>query len=153
MIKKTIDFPSEIAEVQISYSHKIKPSNQVSITGSSNAYKHVLPLWPDIEFKESFAALLLSRAQRVLGLYWVSHGGITGTVVDVRNIFQSALKANCTSIILVHNHPSGTLQPSDADIKITRKLKQGAELLDITVCDHIIITSEGYYSMADEGII
>lgn len=153
MIQTSIDFTSEIAEVQISYSHKIKPSQQIQILTSSDAYKHVLPLWPDVEFKESFAVLLLSRAQKVLGLYWVSHGGVSGTVADAKIIFQAALKANSSAIILLHNHPSGQLFPSDTDTKLTRKLKQGGELLDITVCDHLIITSEGYYSMTDDGLL
>lgn len=152
-LQQVIIFESEIAEVQISYSHKIKPSLQVKVLTSGDAYKHVLPLWENIDFRESFAILLLSRAQKVLGLCWISKGGVSGTVVDPKIIFQAALKANASCILLIHNHPSGQLNASDADIRLTRKLKDAGAFLDITVVDHIIITSESYYSMADEGII
>jgi DNA repair protein RadC len=152
-LRQEIIFESEIAEVQISYSHKIKPSLQVKVLSSSDAYRHVLPLWENIDFRESFAILLLSRAQRVLGLCWISKGGVSGTVVDPKLIFQAALKANASCLLCIHNHPSGQLSASDADIRLTRKLRDGGAFLDITVVDHIIITSESYYSMADDGII
>lgn len=146
-------FQQQIAEIKISYSHKVKPSNQLRITGSKSVYDYVYPLWPDIEYKESFGILLLSRAMKVLGLSWVSNGGVTGTVVDSKLIFQTALKANACSIILLHNHPSGQLSTSEADRNITNKVKEGGRYLDIDVPDHIILTSESYYSMADEGMI
>lgn len=144
-------FDQQIAEIKISYSHKVKPSNQVSIKCSRDVYDYVAPLWPDIDYKERFAMLMLSRSNKVLGLSWISQGGISGTIVDVRLIFQAALKANATSIILVHNHPSGQLEASDADLRITRKIKSGGDVLDITVLDHVIITSEKFISLADEG--
>ncbi len=146
-------FQQQIAEIRISYSHTVKPSNQVRVTGSKCVYEYVYPLWQDLEYRESFGILLLSRGMRILGLSWVSLGGVTGTVVDAKVIFQTALKANACSIILLHNHPSGQLQASDADLRITRKIKDGAKLLDIDVPDHIILTSEAYYSMADEGVL
>ena len=89
----------------------------------------------------------------ILGINWISKGGVSGTVVDAKIIFQAALKTNCSGILLLHNHPSGTLQPSDADIQITNKIKEGGKYLDISVPDHIIITSDSYYSFADEGIM
>jgi len=152
-LQQEIIFHSEIAEVQISYSHKIKPSNQVKIQASSDAYEHILPLWKNIDYTESFGVLLLSRAQKVLGLCWISSGGVSGTVVDPKTIFQAALKANASVIILAHNHPSGQLFPSEADKQLTRKLRDAGKLLDISVVDHLIITSENYYSMADDGLI
>ena len=88
---------------------------------------------------------------RILGLSWVSLGGISGTVVDPKIIFQTALKSSSSGIILLHNHPSSNPNPSDADLKITTKIKEGGKLLDIDVPDHLIITSESYLSMADEG--
>lgn len=144
-------FEQHIAEIKISYSHKVKPSNQIRITGSRAVYDYVYPLWPDLEYRERFAVLLLSRGLKILGLSWISTGGVSGTVVDAKLIFQVALKANASSVILLHNHPSGELRTSDADRLITRKIKDGAKLLDIDIPDHIIITSESYYSMADEG--
>ena len=144
-------FQQQIAEIKISYSHIVKPSNQVKITSSQDVYNYVLPLWRDIDYRESFAVLLLSRSMKILGLSWVSLGGVSGTVVDPKLIFQAALKANSSSLILLHNHPSSNPNPSDADLKITTKIKEGGKLLDIDVPDHLIITSENYLSMADEG--
>ena len=82
----------------------------------------------------------------------ISIGGISGTVVDVRCIYQAALKASASSILLAHNHPSGNNEASDADIKITKKLKEAGELLNISLLDHLILMPEGYTSMADEGL-
>jgi len=90
----------------------------------------------------------------VLGISSISRGGIVGTVIDPRIIFQYALKANATQLILAHNHPSGSIKPSDADISITKKIKEGARQLDIMLLDHlIIIPDERYYSFAEEGDI
>ncbi len=144
-------FNQQIAEIKISYSHIVKPSNQVKVTSSQDVYNYVLPLWKDIDYRESFAILLLSRNMKILGLSWVSLGGISGTVVDPKIIFQTALKSSSSGIILLHSHPSGNPNPSDADLKITTKIKAGAKLLDIDVPDHLIITSESYYSLADNG--
>lgn len=142
---------NQIAEIQISYSHKVKPSQQVAVTASADAYNYLLQRWDSIDYRESFAVLLLSRANKVLGFSWISLGGVTGTIADVRVIYQTALKSNASGIILAHNHPSGQLMPSHADETLTRKLKDAGVLLDIQVIDHVILTSEGYYSFADEG--
>lgn len=146
-------FQQQIAEIKISYSHKVKPSDQIKITGSSDVYKHVLPLWPDIDYIENFAILLLSRGNRILGIRNISTGGLSGTVVDVKVIMQAALKANASCIICIHNHPSGTMQASDADLRITKKIKDACALLDISFLDHLIISSERYLSIADEGLL
>jgi len=142
---------SHIAEIRISYSHRVKPSSQLRITGSKSVYDYVFPHWPDLEYRERFGILLLSRSLKILGLSWISTGGVSGTVVDAKLIFQVALKANASSIILLHNHPSGELRTSEADHRITCKIKEGAKLLDIDVPDHIILISESYYSMTDTG--
>ena len=89
----------------------------------------------------------------MLGFHQVSKGGLSGTVTDVRVIFQVAIKSNSSGIILAHNHPSGNLQPSDADLKITEKIKKAGSLLDIKVLDHLILSEESYLSMADESLI
>jgi DNA repair protein RadC len=96
---------------------------------------------------------LLNRCNRVLGIYELSSSGITGTVADVRLITTAALKANAVAIFLSHNLPSGKLKPSRADEELTRKIKEAGKYLDIQVLDHVIVTSEGYYSFADEGMI
>ena len=95
-------FQQQIAEVKISYSHKVKPSNQIKVVTSQTAYEQIVNIWPDIEYRESFAVLLLSREMKILGISWVSLGGVSGTVVDAKLIFQAALKANANSIILMH---------------------------------------------------
>jgi len=102
---------------------------------------------------ESFCILLLNRANKVLKTIRISDGGITGTVVDQRRVFKLALDHNATSIILGHNHPSGQLTPSDADIQLTKKLKEAGVVLDVPVLDHIIVGDGNYYSFADEGIM
>jgi DNA repair protein RadC len=102
---------------------------------------------------EAFCILLLNRANKVLKTIRISDGGITGTVVDIRKVFKIALDNNATSIILGHNHPSGQLTPSEADIHLTKKIKEAGVMLDLPVLDHIIVGDGNYYSFADEGIM
>ena len=106
-----------------------------------------------MEHVEFFYVLCLNRANQILGFNQISKGGFTGTIVDVRVIFQIALKACACSIICIHNHPSGSLNPSDADIQVNQKIKQAGEMLDIRLTDSLIITPEKYFSFADEGIM
>ena len=106
-----------------------------------------------MEHVEYFYIICLNRANQVLGFHQVSKGGISGTVTDVRVIFQVAIKSSSSGLILAHNHPSGNLQPSEADLKITRKIKEAGALLDVSVLDHIILADEGYLSMADENLL
>lgn len=106
-----------------------------------------------IDYKEVFYIILLNNSNEVLGISKISEGGITGTVVDVRLVFQIALKSHAVGMILAHNHPSGTLKPSQADISLTKKLKNAGEILDVKVLDHLIITTENYFSFADENIL
>ena len=97
--------------------------------------------------------MLLNRANRVLGLIDISLGGTAGTIADPKVIFAAAIKSNASGIILVHNHPSGNLQPSQQDLDLTRKIKTGGQILDVVVMDHMIITSESYLSFTDEGLM
>jgi DNA repair protein RadC len=145
-------FNNQFAEIQISYSSKVPRSELRKITSSKDAYDIALNIWPaSIEHRECFVILLLNRANKVLGYSVISTGGLSGTVADPKVIFQVALKANASSLLLMHNHPSGNLQPSDADLKLTRKLKSAGDLLDLPVIDHLIVTDDRYYSFADEG--
>ena len=121
------------------------------ITSSKAVFEIMQPIIGELPHEE-FWVLYLNNSNKVIYKSQLSKGGITGTVVDVRLIFKTALENNATSIILTHNHPSGKLQASDADIAITKKLKLAGEQLDIKVLDHIIITENGYYSFQDEGI-
>lgn len=143
-----------VSEIEILYSPAIKSSERITITSSTDAERVFRRIWGQpIELRECFYALFLNRANRVLGYFLVSVGGITGTVVDPRCIFQAALKASATGILLAHNHPSGNPQPSDADLELTRKLKDAGKILEITVLDHLILMPEGYTSFADEGML
>src|SRR5664279_1216346 len=145
---------SKVSEVSLVYRTKIKPSERPKITCSGDAHKIFNETWDSIEHHESFRILLLNRSNRVLGIAKISAGGISGTVTDIRIIFQFAIKANASSIILAHNHPSGELKSSEADCRITKKLKDAGLILDIAVLDHIILTPEDkYFSFADEGIL
>jgi DNA repair protein RadC len=145
--------PELIAEVYISYSSKVKACDRFRVSGSKDAAAAFRSIWPAYEHIEFIYMLMLNRQNQVLGCHQISKGGMTGTVVDVRVVFQVALKSCATSIILGHNHPSGNLDPSDADKKITRQLKEAGALLEIPVIDHLILTSDRFLSMADEGIL
>jgi len=143
----------QVAEVVLSYKSNVKPSERPKINSSKEAYELLYETWDRdrIEFQEQFKVLLLNRANRVLGICEISSGGISGTVADPKLIFATALKALASSILVAHNHPSGNLNPSQSDIDLTRKLKEGGKLLEIQMLDHLIVTTEGYYSFADEG--
>lgn len=107
----------------------------------------------DIEIFESFFLLLLNQANKTIGYAKISQGGITGTVVDIRIVAKYAIEALATSIIMCHNHPSGTLRPSEADKNITKIVKDTLKIMEISVLDHVILTKEGYFSFADEGLL
>ncbi len=148
------DLIPQMSEIEISYSPAIKPSQMAKISCSRDAENIFRSIWSnDLNYRESFYALYLNRANRVLGYKLISLGGLSGTVVDVRCIYQVALKTLSSGILIAHNHPSGNSEPSDADIKITRKLKEAGALLDIQLLDHLSLFSDGYTSLADEGML
>ncbi len=150
-----IPYPGIISKVELVYRSKIKAAERPIIKSPADSYKILLGNWDlnKIEFVEQFKVLYLNRGNRVLGLIEISTGGISGTVADPRLIFITALKLNATAIILCHNHPSGSLNPSEADKLLTEKIRNAGKFLDIQVIDHIILTTENYYSFADEGVI
>ena len=142
------------AEIEVSYRPAI--SNKPIITSSLDAYTVLKDFISQntIALQEHFIVMYLNRANRVLGVYKLSNGGITGTVADPRLILGIALKIAATGIILAHNHPSGNLKPSSADVELTKKIKTAAAFMDILVTDHLILSANGeYYSFADEGLI
>lgn len=122
-----------------------------TITSSKDVFEQIYALTSDLHY-EKFWVILLDQANKIIRTVEVSEGGITGTVADPKKIFKLALEGNACNIILCHNHPSGQLKPSDADIKITERMKKSGEILDIRVLDHIIIGADAYYSFNDEGI-
>ena len=126
--------------------------NRQKITSSRDAYELMAPLLADLEV-EQFWVVFLNRANKVIGKKQISAGGIVGTIADPRVIFKEAITSGCVSLILFHNHPSGNLNPSAADVNVTDNMRQAGKILEIGVLDHIIISAEGYYSFADEGKI
>ena len=142
---------NNLAEIKVSYSTNNTP--KIKITKGEEAYKVLLDSWDinTIELQEEFKVLLLNKANEVLGIYPLSKGGIAGTLIDVRLIFGVSLKCNATGIIICHNHPSGNLKPSIADINITKKIKECSSLLDIALIDHLIISKTGFYSFINSG--
>ncbi|UII29774.1 DNA repair protein RadC [Fulvivirga ulvae] len=122
------------------------------ITCSEDAYEAIKPELMDMKHEE-FWTLLLSRSNTIIKKQLISSGGVAGTVADPKIIFKSALEELACSIILVHNHPSGNLKPSRADISLTNKMKSAGELLEIPVLDHLIFTDNGYFSFADENML
>ena len=126
----------------------------VKITSSKDGYDFIKQFYgDDIEIFESFFILLLNRANKTIGYAKISQGGITGTVVDIKLVAKYAVESLAQSVILAHNHPSGTLAPSEADISITNKIISGLKLLEVNVLDHVILTNESYYSFADNGLL
>ncbi|MFT5754469.1 MAG: DNA repair protein RadC [Flavobacterium sp.] len=121
------------------------------ITSSKMVFEIMQPIIGELPHEE-FWILYLNNSNKVIHKAQLSKGGITGTVVDIRLIFKIAFEQNAVSIILTHNHPSGKLLASDADIQITKKIKEASKYLDISILDHIIITENGFYSFNDEGI-
>jgi DNA repair protein RadC len=146
---------NNVAEVQLSYKSNVPVKQRPQIQNSGEAVQVFRKFWDEdtIELQESFMIMLMNRANRVIGIYKVSQGGLTGTVVDIRIVFVAALKAAAGSMILAHNHPSGNLKPSEADKTLTNKLRDAGKLLEIQVLDHIILSTEGFFSFADEGIM
>lgn len=145
---------NQLAEIKVKYSIKNKSADRVIISNSKDAEKAFRSIWSkEIEFREEFIALFLNRANQVIGWYRVSAGGTSGTVVDPKVLFPIALKCMAHGMILCHNHPSGNLKPSGADISLTNKIKKGCELLDMNLLDHLILISEKYFSLADEGVL
>lgn len=122
------------------------------VTSSSDVAKYLQALLKD-HLREVFAVLFLNRANKINHFEIVSEGGITGTVADPRIILKKALEQDAVSLILCHNHPSGSLKPSKADEELTHKIKEAARYFDIKILDHIIVSETGYYSFADEGIL
>lgn len=140
-----------IAEIELVYS--TSNEEKVNVSSSEMAYKVFLDHWNSstIELQEEFKVLLLNRSNKALGIYHMSKGGVSGTVVDIKLLMATALKANASGIIIAYNHPSGNLKPSETDKSLTRKIKKACRYLDILLLDHIIITRNSYYSFSDNA--
>lgn len=143
----------EVAEIKVSYSNN--SIERIKVTNSQTLYNLILRQWDLdlIEFQEEVKIVLLNRANIVLGIYEMSRGGTSGTIVDIKIVLGIALKCNASSIVITHNHPSGSLEPSSSDKETTKKLKEACKILDLNLLDHLIITSEGYFSFSDNNIL
>jgi len=150
-MKKTDNF---LNEIHIQYNKKLFSST--CIKTSSDVHLVAKEIFSNtdsqIELKEYFFVILLNRTNNVIGYTKLSEGGITSTIVDSRIAFATALKGLATGLILIHNHPSGNLKPSGEDIQLTNRFRKIGELLDISILDHLILTSVDYYSFADNGL-
>ena len=144
-----------VNEVEIVYRNKIPYAERIQITRSSTAYDILLNAWDEnkLELVEQFKILLLNGQNHCLAIAPIASGSLNACLADPKLIFATALKAHASAIILAHNHPSGNLQPSPADITMTRKLVEGGKLLDIAVLDHLIITPRQFCSLKDEGLM
>ena len=148
---------TKVAELKVSYHPETAWEEQPVISSSRDAYEFLYSFFPEdtIALQEHFIVAYLNRANRVIGVYHTSTGGVTGTVADPRLILGTALKVVASGMILAHNHPSGNIQPSANDIELTTKIKEGGQLMDVTLHDHIIVTpaKDRYYGFADKGLI
>ena len=142
-----------IAALELGRRRQAASSLSKTVVGSSSEIAQYLKVKLKDYRQEVFAVLFLNRANKVNHFEIVSTGGITGTVADPRVILRKALEQDAVNIILCHNHPSGSLKPSKADEQLTAKIKEAARFLDIAVLDHIIVSEDGYYSFADEGLL
>ncbi|MHA7862694.1 JAB domain-containing protein [Flagellimonas marinaquae] len=146
----------KVNEIQISYREKFWTLKSPSITNSKEVAQLLFKNWDadTIGLYETFLIVLLNRSNKVKGIYPLSHGGITGTLVDMRILFAIVLKTLSVGVILAHNHPSGQLMASEMDKQLTQKIQRAAQLFDVKVLDHIILAPEGsYYSFADNGLM
>ncbi|KFC19684.1 RadC family protein [Chryseobacterium sp. FH1] len=142
-----------VNEIKLSYSRK--GNCERSISSSLDAVDVFREHFDseEMDYRESFFALYLNQANKVLGIKKISECGISSTLVDVRIIMQAALLCNASGIIVAHNHPSGNLKPSGCDIKMTAQIKEAAKILSLSLLDHVILTSDSNFSFAAEGII
>jgi len=138
-----------VTEVELVYKTRIKASDRPKINDMGDAVKIFRQYWnlDRIEFLEEVKILLLNRSNRVLGIANISQGGVSGTVIDEKIILQYAIKANASGVILAHNHPSGNLEGSEADHRITNKIRNALELIGMSLLDHIVLTAEGQNSI------
>lgn len=146
----------KVCDVKLTYNTKVKSSERPVIVQAADVYKLLIDYVYDkdiIQYKECLKLILLNKAGKLLGVAHISEGGINETSADIRIIMQAAILGNASSIILAHNHPSGSLKPSAQDDLVTANLRKAAKLFNITVLDHIIVTDSGYYSYLDEGRI
>ena len=142
-----------VAEIEISYKPII--TDHTIIKSSSQAYELINSLWnkETINLQEQFAALFFNQSKKMIGWKVISTGNMTTCIVDIKLLVSLALHCMATHVVIVHNHPSGNLKPSESDESITKKIKDALKLIDVQLQDHFIITENGYFSFNDEGLL
>lgn len=144
-----------VSEMALTYKNRVPYNQRQKVITSRGAYEVLTNIFPadTIDYRETFIVLYLNKASQVLGYSVISEGGTASTVVDTKMVIQTALLANASAIIIAHNHPSGNLRPSIDDNRLTKRVEEAARLFDIKVLDHLIVTSESFYSFSDNGDI
>ena len=147
--------PYQVSEIELVYRSKVKPENRVNVSSSATAYRVLKNTWDEnrIELVEQFKILLLDYRNNCLGIAEISTGGLNACPVDLRVLCATALTGKAVKLIAAHNHPTGNLKPSKADIEVTRRIELATSTVEITLADHLILTADGYYSFADEGLM
>ena len=147
-------FPPGVCELTVGYKRRAEKRRKIHNSSDIASFAREF-LYPDgsMQYSELFFVLFLDRSHQVFAYKLLSSGGMYGTVVDPRLLFQTAILSHSSEIVLCHNHPSGSLEPSEADKVLTKKLAEAGKLLEIPVLDHIIISTEGHYSFCDEGFL
>lgn len=140
-----------LAEIKLTYSSGAKNHDYPIIDNPADVYGYLCDIWEDgkLELQEEFIVIILNSALRALGWSKISTGGKTATIVDVAMVIQIALLANAHAVIIAHNHPSGTMRPSSADINLTNRINKSLKLMGITLHDHVIIARDQYYSFKE----
>ncbi len=147
-----IDF-MKLPRIKVSFRDNVPASERPTVYDSRDVDRLIRPYFEDIEYRESAMIMLLNRANKVLGYDILSVGGSCGTVVDIKLLMQTVLECHACGLVLVHNHPSGNLTPSEADKRLTKKVKKAAALFDVFLLDHMILTAEAYFSFANDGLL
>ncbi|MBL7738442.1 MAG: JAB domain-containing protein [Chitinophagaceae bacterium] len=155
-MEKIIDISGQtVAEIELIYKPFVKLSVQPKISSSRDAYEIFRAKWnPNkIQFVEQLKVMLLTKANTIIGIIEISSGNAGSTIADPKLIIGSAIKANASAFIMAHNHPSGSIAPSSSDIKLTQKVKEASKFFDLSFFDHLIITNDRFFSMAEEGVM
>lgn len=152
---RNINKEFRITEVELIYRNKVRAPSRKTVKNSQDAYDMLLASWDlnKIELLEDFKIMLLDRRSACMGIAAVARGGIESAVIDPKIVFATALKARASAMILAHNHPSGSLEPSPNDVALTHKLAAGGMIVGVKVMDHLIVTRKSYKSFADEGLM
>lgn len=143
-----------VSEVQLLYTPNVQLNTLPKITSSNEIFKILSSLWEHDRFYiERFYCLFFNRNNRLLGFKMMGMGSQVGCAIEIKSIFQASILMHASSIAIAHNHPSGNLNPSEADLKLTKKIQEGLKIFDIGLLDHIILADETYYSFADKGML